>query len=334
MDESEKSAALRRQEAHLLEASQERAFYTDCVASSKRIAAENDITMLDANTQNSRDVTFHYSFDFAQQVHYPSNPLQPGPIYFKTPRKCQLFGVNAEGLPQQINYMIDEAVACGKGANQVISMLHHFLERYGIGEMHLHLHADNCCGQNKNNAMLHYLCWRTLTGRHTTAKISFMLAGHTKFSCDWCFGLVKRLFRKTSVSCLDDISNVVRESTEKSGINVPQLVGDQSGQVLVRTYDWTTFLQTYFKPVVGVKLKHHFRFDANSPGIVFTKERVSSNEKQQTILKETIRQDTFPKQIIPPGFTQDRQRYLFEQIRVFCSDETKDLVCPKPNFME
>ena len=35
----------------------------------------------------------HYSFDFAQQVHYPHNPLQPGPIYFKTPRKCAVFGV-------------------------------------------------------------------------------------------------------------------------------------------------------------------------------------------------------------------------------------------------
>ena len=30
----------------------------------------------------------HYSFDYAQLVHTPSNPMQPGPIYFKTPRKC------------------------------------------------------------------------------------------------------------------------------------------------------------------------------------------------------------------------------------------------------
>ena len=29
-----------------------------------------------------------YSFDFAQQAHYPSNPIkQPGPIYFKTPKE-------------------------------------------------------------------------------------------------------------------------------------------------------------------------------------------------------------------------------------------------------
>ena len=37
--------------------------------------------------------SLHYSFDFAQQVHYPHNPLQPGPMYFKTARKCAVFGV-------------------------------------------------------------------------------------------------------------------------------------------------------------------------------------------------------------------------------------------------
>ena len=66
----------------------------------------------------SLDTTIHYSFDMAQQVrdfpkinmyftyllqvHYPSNPLQPGPIYFLTPRKCAIFGVSCEGLPRQV----------------------------------------------------------------------------------------------------------------------------------------------------------------------------------------------------------------------------------------
>ena len=50
-------------------------------------------------------------------VHYPSNPFQPGPIYFLTPRKCGLFGVCCEGIPRQINFLIDEAVDTGKGAN-------------------------------------------------------------------------------------------------------------------------------------------------------------------------------------------------------------------------
>ena len=102
--------------------------------------------------------TVHYSFDFAQQVHYPHNPLQPGPMYFKTARKCAVFGVCCEGIPRQINYLIDEASDVGKGANTVVSLLHHFLEHHGLGEIDVGLHADNCVGQNKNNTVLQVFC--------------------------------------------------------------------------------------------------------------------------------------------------------------------------------
>ena len=70
---------------------------------------------------NTRDVKVHYSFDYAQQVHHPFDPLQPSPIYFLTPRKCTVFGVAYEALPHQINFLTDEARDCGKGANAVIS---------------------------------------------------------------------------------------------------------------------------------------------------------------------------------------------------------------------
>lgn len=78
------------------------------------------------------------------QVHYPSDPQQPGPIYFKVPRKCGLFGVSAEGQGRQVTFLIDEAVSCGKGANATISYLHYFFENYSVGEKHTILHADNC----------------------------------------------------------------------------------------------------------------------------------------------------------------------------------------------
>ena len=32
----------------------------------------------------------------------------------------------------------------------------------------------------------------------------------------------------------------------------------------------------------------------------------------------------------PPGLTNKRQWYLFDKIRPYCSEETKDLVCPQP----
>ena len=46
-------------------------------------------------------------FDFAQQAHYPSNPLQPGPIYFLTPRKAALFGICSKAIPRQVDFIIN-----------------------------------------------------------------------------------------------------------------------------------------------------------------------------------------------------------------------------------
>jgi len=42
-----------------------------------------------------------YSFDHAQQVHYPSNPQQPGPIYLKVPSVEYLVCAMKEIAPKQ-----------------------------------------------------------------------------------------------------------------------------------------------------------------------------------------------------------------------------------------
>lgn len=184
LPDSEKSAAVRDYEEHLRRATTERSHYTDlCKVVKDEMPA--DVT-LGQHAECSFAGRNHYSFDFAQQVHFPSDPLQPGPIYFKCPRKCGLFGVASEAFPKQVNFLMDESVNTGKGANVVVSMLHYYFEHYGIGECHLNLHADNCSGQNKNSCMMWYLMWRVLTGRHVTITLSFLLTGHTKFSCG-CF---------------------------------------------------------------------------------------------------------------------------------------------------
>ena len=232
--ESEKSQALRAAEEHLTAVSKERSHFRTVVDESKcavrRYFTRNDTYNPPSShcqlQANAHPITVHYPFDFVQQIHYPSNPHQHGPIYFLTPRKCGIFGVCCEAIPRQINYLIDEAVDVGKGANTVISLLHHFFETHGLGEKHVHLHADNCVGQNKNNTMMHYLAWRVINGLHDSIKLSFMLVGHTKFSPDACFRLLKRRFRRTKVDCLDDIVAVVRSSAD---VNEAQLVGTQGG---------------------------------------------------------------------------------------------------------
>ena len=226
----------------------------------------------------------HYSFDMAQQVHYPSDPLQPGPIYFLTPRKCALFGVCCEAIPRQINFLIDEAFDTGKGSNSIVSMLHYFFQEHGLGEAKVHLHADNCVGQNKNNTMLQYLLWRVLVGLHQSITLSFLIVGHTKFAPDWCFGLFKQRYRRTKVGCLDDIAGVVDKSAH---CNVAQLVGSQDGESIVPVFQWTAMFESHLKKLKNIKRFQHFRFDCSMPGCVAYKVASDSEEQSMSLLTNT-----------------------------------------------
>ena len=44
--------------------------------------------------------------------------------------------------------LLDEAENLGKGADCVISLLHHYFEHHAAGEKNVYLQADNCVGQN------------------------------------------------------------------------------------------------------------------------------------------------------------------------------------------
>ena len=272
----------------------------------------------------------HYSFDMAQQVHFPSNPLQPGPIYFLTPRKCALFGVCCEAVPRQINYLIDEAFDTGKGANTIVSLLHHFFQVHGLGESEVHLHADNCVGQNKNNTMLQYLLWRTIVGLHTKITLSFLVVGHTKFSPDWCFGLLKQRFRRTNVNCLDDIAGVVDSS---ASVNIPQLVGSQEGEVVVKCYNWVEIFQPHFQKLKHIKSYQHYHFDSSMPGTVSFKVASDSEVETINLLKTPAwspQASDLPQQICPAGLSLERQWYLYKNIAEYCCEDVRDKVCPRP----
>ena len=329
----EKGELLQEHAAHLSQVDAERQFYKRQVEESKECVRRNGLVALQPTPANSQDLAMHYSFDFTQQVHYPSNAAQPGPMYFMTARKCAVFGVCCEGFPKQVNYLVDECVNCSKGSNGVISYLHHFFESFGVGEKTVHLHCDNCSGQNKNRYVLWYFLWRVMRGLHTEVTMNFMPAGHTKFAPYWCFGLLKRHFRQVEISCLNDLCDVVTESTPVAKVNIPQLVGREDGTVHVNTYNWQTYLAPVFNPLQGIKKIAHFQFSADDPGEVFYKANLAEEESRLNFLKS---RDAFgelgamPNIIPAPGLPQEQQQYLFSQIREFVQEDQRDVVCPNP----
>ena len=114
-------AKLKKQQAHLDLVFMERTFYQNMVKDAKAAYTAAGCPPLGPHPPCSTDFAVHLSFDYAQQVHLPSFPMQPGPLYLLVPRKVGIFGVCMEGIPRQVNYLIDESHCSSKGSNAVIS---------------------------------------------------------------------------------------------------------------------------------------------------------------------------------------------------------------------
>ena len=177
--------------------------------------------------------------------------------------------------------------------------------------------------------------WRVIVGLHAEITLSFLPVGHTNFAPDWCFGLMKKKFRCSVVSSLDDFVRVVEQSAE---VNTSQLVGSQDGEILVPTYDWATYLGSFFKKLKGIKKYNKFRFSAHSPGTVFVKKTSDPNEPEQQhkILSadysySSLSVAELPAIVPPSRLSLERQWYLYNSIRQHCTLETRDLTCPLPS---
>ena len=94
---------------------------------------------------------------------------------------------------------------------------------------------------------------------------------------------------------MDDITAVVNES---SHVTVAQLCSHENGTVIVPTSDWTKYLGTYFRKVVGIKKYHHLHLSEDSP-VVDMKVYSDSPPMRQNLLQMTPPAGTFPELLVP-----------------------------------
>ena len=158
-----------------------------------------------------------------------------------------------------------------------------------------------------------------------------MIRGHTNLAPDRFFGLLKKQFRQTFVSTLDELTKVVKKSMI-AGQNIPQLTKEQNSQ---RRYvvwlDWKSYLSMHFHTIPRITDYHHFRFDEKSPGVVFVRVLAKDEEREIRIPPDIIPFCGLLSENSPKGMDITRQWYLYNEIRLFCSsEETAKLTCPQP----
>ena len=122
-------------------------------------------------------------------------------------------------------------------------------------------------------------------GLHDEIIILFLPVGHTKFSPDWWFSLVKRKYRKMKIGCMDDIVKAVHQSGSP---NMVQLVGTQDGDIILPMYNWSEFFEehTIKTALKGITHMHHFHFKSSHPGKVIVKDSVNDTERTINLLKD------------------------------------------------
>jgi hypothetical protein len=212
---------INKYKAHLAKDKLERNYYnknTKLAEGYRKFIDQNYSLVGDKVSYCSTDAIAHYSYNWAQNVHVPHSDQQIGKVYYLSARKMHLFGIQDEAVRKQLNYVFDENELLGKGPNGTLSRVFDGIKQLNKGEKHLKVTCDNAGGQNKNNTTIWFYLYLVIAGYYESIELNFMVPGHTKSKCDGSFGLIKRLYRNTTVDCVDHVVEVVKRSSI-SGLN-------------------------------------------------------------------------------------------------------------------
>ena len=91
-----------------------------------------------------------------------------------------------------------------------------------------------------------------------------------------------------------------------------------------------------FTPVPHITSYHHFRCMHTDPGHVFVREFADSEETNIVFIRPNvaISKTALPSTLTPPGLSEERKQYLFQQIRPYCDEKYRDITCPQPRVQK
>ena len=129
-------------------------------------------------------------FDFQKNMPLPK--LSVNEIYYMRQLWLFNFGVHNCKDKSASMYCWDEPTA-KRGANEVVSCLHHYFTQLPEVVDTLYLFPDGCGGQNKNSIVMCFLYSLVKLGRFRLIVHTFPIRGHSFLPCDRDFALIEKL---------------------------------------------------------------------------------------------------------------------------------------------
>ena len=176
----------------------------------------------------------------------------------------------------------------------------------------IHLHVDNCSGQNKNISVLGYLMWCCATSLSDLIELSFISVGHSRCAVDGYFRLIKQKWRTYQNDTLQDVEEAVDE------LCAPNFAVMHYWSWM----EWDSWLLQKYLPVRGILKFQHFLFskdDRTAP---------KSEPIVIRILKHGVKSPTDPSilsEVLPrAGLSPQRLQCLDKEVALYVSAGAQD----------
>ena len=130
----------------------------------------------------------------------------------------------------------------------MVSYLTHFLGVLPGWVRRIHLFLDNMCSTNKNFYAMAWAYKMHQQGRCDFLRISFLMAGHTKFSPDLLFSQVAKSYNQSDVFMTLELGDIIRRYAT---------VTIDDGSLVC---DWREPLSKKYSKFPGIRSQHDFVF--------------------------------------------------------------------------
>jgi len=140
------------------------------------------------------------AMDYSKNL--PAPNITTNDVYYKRQLSFYSFNIHVVGTQASYFYTYHETVG-KKGADDVSSILEHFIENYvpTIVKI-LKIYCDSCAGQNKNYTVFRYLHHKfVFENRFESILVTFPVRGHSLLECDKHMGLINQ---KSTLELPDD----------------------------------------------------------------------------------------------------------------------------------
>ncbi len=195
--------------------------------------------------------TLVLSTDYQMQklVPYWGQSPQPGSTYYLQKLNHDILGIVNHSTGDSHVYLFDEKTG-PKNTDHMVSYLSHYVTTLPAWVRRA-VFLDNTCSTNKNWYSMAWAMEMIQQKKLDYIRVSFMIAGHTKFAPDLLFSKVAKTYTKSDVFTTDELSRIIGQYAT---------VTEDDGEIVC---DWRNSLDKY-STLPGIRSLHDFIYTINS----------------------------------------------------------------------